>query len=46
MINSLLTIDCQDCNGYGTIFFGDDNDFDCEPCDCQDGSLFKNGETE
>jgi hypothetical protein len=45
MINSVLTIDCQDCLGHGVIFFGNDNDFDCEPCDCvDDGSLFRNGE--
>ncbi len=51
MINSLLTIDCQDCNGYGIIFFGDNDNFDCEPCDCNltndfDGSLFTNGEND
>ena len=36
MINSVLQIECSDCNGHGVIFFGNDNDFDCEPCDCVD----------
>jgi hypothetical protein len=40
MINSVLTIDCQDCHGYGIIFFGNDNDYDCEPCDCVEGENF------
>ena len=34
MINSLIRIDCIDCHGYGVIFFGNDNDYDCEQCDC------------
>ena len=34
MINSVMKIDCIDCHGYGVIFFGNDNDYDCEPCDC------------
>jgi len=34
MINSVLTIDCQDCLGHGVIFFGDNDNFDIEPCDC------------
>lgn len=34
MINSVMTIECVDCHGYGVIFFGNDNDYDCEPCDC------------
>jgi hypothetical protein len=45
MINSVLTIDCSECNSTGLIFFGNDNDFDVESCDCvNDGSLFWNGE--
>jgi hypothetical protein len=45
MINSVLTIDCLECNSTGLIFFGNDNDFDVESCDCvNDGSLFMNGE--
>lgn len=40
MINSALTIPCDVCNDYGVIFFGDNNDFDCEPCDCVEGENF------
>ena len=36
MINSVLTIDCSECNSTGLIFFGNDNDFDVETCDCVD----------
>ena len=34
MIDSLTRIDCNDCNGVGIIFWGNDLDFDVEPCDC------------
>ena len=34
MINSVLTIPCEDCDSTGLIFFGSGEDFDCEPCDC------------
>jgi len=45
MINSVLTIDCSECNSTGLIFFGSGEDFDVESCDCvDDGSLFRNGE--
>jgi hypothetical protein len=46
MINSVMTIPCEDCNGNGVIFFGNENDFDVETCDCQDGNLFLIGENE
>ena len=36
MINSVLAIDCSECNSTGLIFFGNDNDFDVETCDCVD----------
>ena len=47
MINlkEIIAVACDECNGAGFIFFGDDNNFDVEPCDCvDDGSLFLNGE--
>jgi hypothetical protein len=34
MINSVLEITCTDCLGKGLVFFGDDNDYSVEPCDC------------
>ena len=36
MINSVLSVHCDECNGYGVVFFGNDYDYDCEPCDCVD----------
>lgn len=37
MINSVMRIDCDECNSTGLIFFGNDNDFDVETCDCDFG---------
>jgi hypothetical protein len=34
MINSVMTVPCNDCLGQGYIFFGNDQDYDCEPCAC------------
>ncbi len=34
MINSVQRFDCNECNGQGVIFWGNDYDYDCEPCDC------------
>jgi hypothetical protein len=34
MINFLMRFDCDECNGQGVIFWGNENDYDCEPCDC------------
>jgi hypothetical protein len=44
-LKEIIAVACDECNGAGFIFFGDDNNFDVEPCDCvDDGSLFLNGE--
>jgi len=37
MINSVLTIPCEDCNSSGLIFFGEGDDYDVETCDCDFG---------
>ena len=37
MINSVLTIPCEECNSSGLIFFGNDNDYDVETCECDFG---------
>jgi hypothetical protein len=37
MINSVMRIDCSECNSTGLIFFGNENDFDVETCDCDFG---------
>ena len=34
MINSVLSIPCDECNSTGLIFFGNDYDYDVETCDC------------
>lgn len=36
MINSVYTVECDTCYGYGAVFFGNDNDYHVEPCDCVD----------
>ena len=47
MINSVMAFDCDECNGAGLIFWGNDLDYDVEKCDCNDfalGTLFTSGE--
>jgi hypothetical protein len=34
MINSLTRIECDECNGVGLIFWGNDLDYDVEACEC------------
>lgn len=34
MINSLTRINCDECHGHGVIFWGNDEDYDVEPCEC------------
>jgi len=46
-LKEIIAVACDECNGAGFIFFGDNNSFDVEPCDCvDDGSLFWNGEND
>ena len=33
-LNDILAIECDECGGAGFIFFGDNDNFDIEPCDC------------
>ena len=43
MINSVMTFPCDECNGQGLIFWGNDLDYDVEKCECKDftlGTLF------
>jgi len=37
MINSVMTFPCDECNGSGLIFFGNDFDYDVETCECDFG---------
>jgi hypothetical protein len=33
-LTNILAVDCEDCGGAGFLFFGDNDSFDVEPCDC------------
>ena len=47
MINSVMTFPCDECNGQGLIFWGNDLECDVEKCECKDftlGTLFTSGE--
>lgn len=34
MINSVYVAECSGCEGTGMVFFGDNNDYSIEPCEC------------
>ena len=34
MINALERINCDECHGHGVIFYGDNDDYGVEPCEC------------
>lgn len=34
MIKSVERINCDECYGHGVIFYGDDETYDIEPCEC------------
>jgi hypothetical protein len=34
MIKEIISVACDDCGGAGFLFFGSENDYDVEPCDC------------
>jgi hypothetical protein len=34
MINTLERINCDECYGHGVIFYGDNDDYAVEPCEC------------
>jgi len=49
MINTLMRFDCDECNGQGLIFWGNDLDYDVEQCECKDftlGTLFNTPEAD
>ena len=33
-LKDLIAIPCDECNGAGFIFFGDEKNYDVESCDC------------
>ena len=49
MINSVMSFPCDECNGVGLIFWGNDLDYDVEKCDCKNfaiGNLFTTKEAD
>ena len=34
MLNAITKIDCNDCHGAGFIFWGDEDTYDVEMCEC------------
>ena len=30
----IMGVACDECGGAGLVFFGDNNNFDVQPCDC------------
>jgi len=39
MINSVMSFDCNECNGKGLIFWGDNLDYNVEQCECENFTL-------
>ena len=35
-LKEIITVECDECGGVGFIFFGNENDFDVETCECAD----------
>ena len=49
MINSVMSFPCDECNGEGLIFWGNELDYDVEKCECKDftlGTLFTSKEND
>ena len=34
MLNGITKIKCDECHGAGFIFWGDENNYDVETCEC------------
>ena len=43
-LQEIIAIGCDECNGAGFVFFGNDSDYHVEPCDCV--TIFETGENE
>ena len=37
-LSDVIAVSCDECNGAGFIFFGNDTDFDVMTCDCVDNA--------
>ena len=38
-MKEIIAVECNECNGAGFVFWGDDNNFDVETCDCISADL-------
>ena len=36
-LKEIIAVSCDECGGAGFIFWGDENNFDVESCECSDG---------
>jgi hypothetical protein len=34
-LKEIIAIPCDECNGVGFVFWGNENNYDVETCDCQ-----------
>ena len=34
-LKEIIAVACDECNGAGFIFWGDENNFDVETCNCE-----------
>lgn len=34
MLNAITKVECNECNGAGFIFWGDEDNYDVETCEC------------
>ena len=34
-VKEIIAVACDECNGAGFIFWGDENNFDVETCNCE-----------
>ncbi len=40
MIKDIMIIPCDECKGSGFIYFGDNDNYDVESCDCEQSKEF------
>lgn len=33
-MKDIIAVACDECGGAGFLFYGNENDFDVEPCEC------------
>jgi hypothetical protein len=38
-LKDILAVACDECNGAGFLFYGNDEEYSVMPCDCKDLTL-------